>query len=46
MANQVVVHEKGFTVLYEAPHPTIEYVSFDGYLERMLLYLARSGAQS
>lgn len=23
---QVAVREKGFTVLYEAPHPTIEYV--------------------
>ena len=26
MANQVAVHEKGFTVLYEAPHSAIEYV--------------------
>ena len=46
MANQVAVHEKGFTVLYEAPHLTIEYVSSDFYLERMLLCLACSGAQS
>lgn len=45
MADQVAVHEKGFTVLYEAPHPTIEYVSSDCFLGRMLLCLACSGAQ-
>ena len=26
MANRAQVHEKGFTVLYEAPNPAVEYV--------------------
>jgi len=26
MAKQVAVNEKGFTVLYDAPDPTVEYV--------------------
>jgi hypothetical protein len=26
MTNKVAVNEKGFTVLYEAPDPRIEYV--------------------
>lgn len=42
MANGIAVHEKGFTVLYQAPHPTIEYVSFDWRLERMSLFCAQS----
>jgi hypothetical protein len=42
MANQAAVHvyEQGFTVLYEAPDPKFEYVSFDFCLQHMLLGLA------
>jgi hypothetical protein len=41
MANQVAVHEKGFTALCEAPHPAIENVCSDCCLERMLLWPPR-----
>lgn len=28
MATQGNIHENGFTVLYESPHPTVEYVTW------------------